>query len=52
MQGSSVSFTIPDFKDADGIEYTEVSVSIEMDSDLDDTVKLVETLQRPVTERP
>jgi hypothetical protein len=51
MQPSSVTFTIPDFTDADGIEYTEVSVVVEMNSDIGDTVKLVDALQRPLTER-
>jgi hypothetical protein len=48
---SSVVFRVPDFIDADGIEYTDVEVIVEMDGDIRDTVNLVKTLERPVTER-
>jgi hypothetical protein len=42
---SSVTFRVPDFVDADGIE-----VIVEMDRDIRDTVQLVKTLERPPTE--
>jgi hypothetical protein len=51
MQPSSVTFTIPNFTDADGVEFTDIHVFIEMNSDIGDTVKLVDALQRPLTER-
>ena len=44
---SSVTFREPDFVDADGIEYTDVEVI----GDIRDTVQLVKTLERPLTER-
>jgi hypothetical protein len=48
---SSVVFRVPDFVDADGIEYTDIEVIVEMDGDIRDTVQLVKTLERPLTER-
>ncbi len=48
---SSVVFRVPDFVDADGIEYTDIEVIAEMDGDIRDTVQLVKTLERPLTER-
>jgi hypothetical protein len=48
---SFVVFRLPDFIDADGIEYTDVEVIVEMDGDVRDTVQLVKTLERPLTER-
>jgi hypothetical protein len=48
---SSVTFPVPDFIDADGIEYTDIEVIVEMDGDIRDTVQLVKTLERPLTER-
>jgi len=45
---SSVSFRVPDFIGEDGVEYTDIEVIVEMDSDLRDTVKLVDALQRQV----
>jgi hypothetical protein len=45
---SSVTFRVPDFVDADGIEYTDIEVIVEMDGDIRDTANLAETLQRPV----
>jgi len=48
---SSIVFRVPDFVDADGIEYTEIEVVVEMDGDIRDTVQLVKTLERPLTER-
>jgi hypothetical protein len=45
---SSVSFRVPDFVGEDGVEYTDIEVIVEMDSDLRDTVKLVDALQRQV----
>jgi hypothetical protein len=51
MQLSSVAFTIPDFTDADGTEFTEIEITVEMNSDIADTAKLAHALQRPLTER-
>jgi hypothetical protein len=48
---SSVTFRVPDFIDSDGIEYTDIEVIVEMDGDIRDTVHLVKTLERPLTER-
>ena len=48
---SSVVFRVPDFIDADGIAYTDIEVVVEMDGDIRDTVHLVKTLERPLTER-
>jgi hypothetical protein len=48
---SSVVFRVPDFVDADGVEYTDIEVIVEMDGDIRDTVQLVKTLERPLTER-
>lgn len=48
---SSIVFRVPDFIDADGIEYTDMEVIVEMDSDIRDTAQLVETLERPIGER-
>jgi hypothetical protein len=31
---SSVSFRVPDFVDADGIEYADIEVVVEMDGDI------------------
>jgi len=42
---------VPDFIDADGIEYTDIEVIVEMDGDIRDTVQLVKALERPLTER-
>jgi hypothetical protein len=50
-QNSSVTFSVPDFVDADGIQYTDIEVIVEMDGDIRDTVQLVKTLERPLTER-
>jgi hypothetical protein len=50
-QKSSVVFRVPDFVDPDGIEYTDIEVIVEMDGDIRDTVQLVKTLERPLTER-
>jgi hypothetical protein len=50
-QTSSVVFRVPDFVDVDGIEYTDIEVIVEMDGDIRDTVQLVKTLERPLTER-
>ena len=48
---SSVTFRVPDFVDADGIEYTDIEVIVEMDGDIRDAVQLVRTPERPLTER-
>jgi hypothetical protein len=42
---SSVIFRVPDFVDADGIEYTDIEVIVEMDGDIRDTVQLFKTLR-------
>jgi hypothetical protein len=47
---SSVSFRVPDFIGADGVEYTNIEVVVEMDGDIRDAVRLVKTLERPLTE--
>jgi hypothetical protein len=43
---SSVTFRVPDFIDSDGIEYTEVEVIVQMDSDIRDAANLAKTLER------
>jgi hypothetical protein len=45
---SVMIFTVPDFVDADGIEYTEIEVVVQMDGDIHDTVQVIEALQRPL----
>ena len=50
-QNSSVTFSVPDFVDADGIQYTDIEVIVEMDGDIRDTVQLVKALEHPLTER-
>jgi hypothetical protein len=45
---SSVVFRVPDFIDADGIEYTDIEVVVEMDGDIRETAQLVKTLERPL----
>ncbi len=50
-QTSSVVFRVPYFIDADGIEYTDIEVIVEMDGDIRETVQLVKTLERPLKER-
>jgi hypothetical protein len=44
----SVTFRVPDFIDADGIECTDIVVIVEMNGDIRRTANLAETLQRPV----
>ena len=44
---SSGVFHLPD-SIADGIEYTDIEVIVEMDSDTRETANLAETLQCPV----
>jgi hypothetical protein len=51
MQPFSVTFTIPNFTDSDGIVYSDIEITVEADSDLSNTVKLVDALHRPLTER-
>jgi hypothetical protein len=50
-QTSSVAFRVPDFIDADGIQYTDIEIFVEMDAEIRDTVQLGKTLERPLTER-
>jgi hypothetical protein len=45
---SSIVFRVPDFIDADGMQYTEIQVILKMDSSIRDTANLAETLQRSV----
>ncbi len=45
-QKYSVVFRVPDFVDADGIEYSDIEVVVEMEGDIRDTANLAETLQR------
>jgi hypothetical protein len=45
---SSVSFRVPDFVDADGIEYADIEVAVEMDGDIRDAANLAESLRRPM----
>jgi hypothetical protein len=45
---SCVTFRVPDFVDADGIEYNDIEVIVQMDSSIRDTASLAEKLQRPV----
>ena len=47
---SSVIFRVPDFVDADGIEYTEIQVIVKMDGDIRETVNVAKTLERPIGE--
>jgi hypothetical protein len=47
---SSVVFRVPDFVDADGVVYTDIEVIVEMGG-IRETVQLVTTLERPLTER-
>jgi hypothetical protein len=46
---SSVSFRVPDFVDADGIEYTDIEVVVEMDGDIRETANVAEAMQRTMT---
>jgi hypothetical protein len=46
---SSIVFRVPDFIDADGIEYTEIEVIVQMESDIRGTVNLAKTLEHPLT---
>ena len=49
---SSAVFRVPDFIDADGIEYTDIEVVVEVDgAHIRETAQLVKTLERPLTER-
>jgi hypothetical protein len=45
---SSVSFRVPDFIDAEGVEYTDIEVVVEMEGGIRDTANLAEALQRPM----
>ena len=50
-QDSSVTFRVPDFVGEDGVEYTDIEVTVQMDGDIRDTADVAEALQRPWTER-
>jgi hypothetical protein len=45
---SSVVLRVPAFIDADGIEYTDIEVIVEMDGDIRGTANLAETMLPPV----
>jgi hypothetical protein len=45
---SSVVFHVPDFTDSDGIVYSDIEITVQMDGDIRSTANLAETLQRPV----
>jgi hypothetical protein len=47
---SSVTFRVPDFIDADGIQYTDIEVIVEMEGGIRNTANLAETPQRPIDE--
>ena len=47
---SSVSFRVPDFVGEVRVEYTEIEVIVQM-ADIQDAAKLVDALQRPLTDR-
>ena len=47
---SSVVFHLPD-SIADGIEYTDIQVIVQMDAPTHATANLAETLQRPLRKR-
>lgn len=51
QETGSVSFRVPDFTDEDDVTYSDIEVIVEMDGDIRDTVQLVKTLERPLTER-
>ena len=47
-QPASVSFWVPDFVGEDGIEYTDIEVTVQSDDgNMHDAVQLVKTLERP-----
>jgi hypothetical protein len=46
---SSVTFRVPDFVDVDGVSYTDIEITVEMDGDIRETAQLVKTLERPLT---
>jgi hypothetical protein len=43
---SSVSFRVPNFVGEDGVEYTDIEVTVEMDGDIRDAANLAESLHR------
>jgi hypothetical protein len=45
---SSVTFRVPDFVDADGIEYTDIEVIVEMEGGIRETANVAEAMQRPM----
>jgi hypothetical protein len=47
-QTSSVTYHVPDFIDSDGIEYTDIEVVVQMESDIRSTANLAKTLDRPL----
>jgi hypothetical protein len=42
----SVTFHVPDFVDSDGIEYTDIEVVVQMESDIRSAATLAKTLDR------
>jgi hypothetical protein len=47
-QTSSVVFRVPDFVGDDGVVYSDIEITVQMDCDIRSTANLAETLQRPV----
>ena len=45
---SSVTFRVPDFVGDDGIVYSDIEITVQMDCDIRSTANLAETLQRPL----
>jgi hypothetical protein len=45
-QTSSVTFRVPAFVDSDGIEYSDIEVVVQMESDIRSTAALAKTLDR------
>jgi hypothetical protein len=45
---NSVSFRVPNFVGEDGVEYTDIEITIQSDDgNVRDAVRLAETLERP-----
>ena len=44
---SSVTFSIPDFTDSDGVRYTEIEIVVQMDGDIRDAVRIADALLCP-----
>lgn len=45
---NSVEFRVPDFLGEDGVEYTDIEITIQSDGgDMQDALRLAETLEHP-----